>query len=550
MKWVAIGGVLSFALLFLITPNQAEAGIFDFGYYILGKIALGISYIVSWIAALAIAILAWFIEIILRLNTNIINSAPVRFGFPIALSIANLGFVLAIIIIAIATILRLESYAMKQILWKLVVAALLVNFSLVFAGAILNLADQLTLYFVNQMSPGGVGETQRFANAIAGAFNPQQLVMLTESNLNPSKVQDFKSKVDESGGSFAVDNESLGKMLVPVASLVFTGISMIMIVITLLGLVIMLLIRYVFLGILLILMPLAWLAWIFPALKDNWGKWWKNFWRWTFFAPLVVLFLYIGVQAAAQLPGQIGPYSAASQTSGTGPWAAIVGSLSSLMATIVPSILQQFVIIGIMVGGLFAANSLGISGAKGMMGMASKLSGKWAGGMAAAPGGIARKTAGVAARYATGAGPRLTQPPPVTGVGSGIKHAYHRWVGNPVKKAAWWATTPARKPLQKGVEATLGSLGKTGYKAYGALVDYGLKQGETSLTQTIMAGAEKRAGIFDKILKLKTKTMTPKEIEETYHVHVAHEEEEGHGGGSGGGRVWGSGGRLSGGGHS
>ncbi len=524
LRWLALGGVIAFALLLLIEPNQTQASLFDFGYWVVGKVATGISFIVSFIAGIAIAIEAWFIEIILKMNTQIVNSAPVRTGFPIALSIANLGFVLAIIVMAIATILRLQGYMMKQILWKLVVAALLVNFSLVFAGAILNIADQLTLYFINQMSPGGVGETQKFANAIAGAFNPQKLLLVTDGELNPSKVKDFEKEVGGAGGSFAVDNESLGKMLVPIASLVFTGLSMIVIVIALLGLIIMLLIRYVFIGILLILMPFAWLTWIFPGLSSNWSKWWKNFIKWSLFAPLVVFFLYLGVQTSLQAHNDIGQYEVASQTSGTGPWAAVAGFFSRLLTPIVSIILQQIIVLAVMVGGLFAANSLGIMAAHGTLGAvkgASKGLGKWAG----------AKAGGGLARFATQKGPApLPQPK-----GWGPKAMWQR-ATNPVKKLTRKVTTPVGKPFRAAAGyATKAILPE---QAYSAIAKFGRESQKVTLGGAIFAGIGKGSGLWGK-KKVKTK-FTKKEkaeflkkysLTEDQFDEMGYEMEEERGGG-------------------
>ena len=95
--------------------------------------------------------MAALLDVALQANALLLSSPVVLKGWGIVLDFANLGFVLAIIIIAFATIFRMQSYAMKQTLWKLIVAALLVNFSLVIAGAFINVADNVTSSFNNKI---------------------------------------------------------------------------------------------------------------------------------------------------------------------------------------------------------------------------------------------------------------------------------------------------------------------------------------------------------------------------------------------------------------
>jgi len=129
-------------LLLAVLPKLIALGrsaVGDIAYGVIGKIVFGLSYLAASIAGIFVAVEAWILSIILGLNTQIVNSPPVQLGFPVVLQIANLAFVLGIIVIAIATILRLERYGIKQILWKLLVMAVLVNFGLVICAPILNL---------------------------------------------------------------------------------------------------------------------------------------------------------------------------------------------------------------------------------------------------------------------------------------------------------------------------------------------------------------------------------------------------------------------------
>lgn len=363
---VAATGVALFAL----APHLAHANFFeDIAYSVIGKVVFGISYVVSIIAGVAVAMESWLVGLLLQLNTQIVESTPVKIGFSVALSIANLGFVLGIIVIALATILRRQTYGVKQILWKLVTAAILVNFSLTIAGTILSFSDQLAGFFLDQVNPAGGGNSfSNFASALGGAFAPHK-ALTAISDINDSDAAAVQEQVGGSG--LGTD---LGKLLAPITGLVFTGFSLIAIVITLLALVVMLTVRYVFIGILLILMPFAWLLWVFPNFKHHWDKWWHNFIRWSFFAPLVIFFLYIGIKTAEQISAKGGVQKFASYApSNDGILAGILSFLSNLMLPIIQSVFDQLIVVAIMLGGLFAANSMGIVGASTFMGMAKSV---------------------------------------------------------------------------------------------------------------------------------------------------------------------------------
>ena len=88
-------------------------------------------------------------ELIEKSSKVIITFILFLFGFRLLGAAA--GFVLAIIIIAYATIFRRQSYAMNKTLGKLVIAALLVNFSFAIASGIISVSNNLTQYMVDKM---------------------------------------------------------------------------------------------------------------------------------------------------------------------------------------------------------------------------------------------------------------------------------------------------------------------------------------------------------------------------------------------------------------
>lgn len=376
LKKILFPALLVALVLLIVSTRETHAQgvpssfLIDVAGWMVGKLFFYIGYIMAWVAGVFIGIEAWIVGAVLNMNTTVFDTAIVQTGFGISLAIANLGFVLGIIIIAIATILRRESYGIKQLLWKLVVAAILVNFGLVIIAPIFSFSNSLTQWFLNCIDPtaGGCGgngngldSMNHFAESLAGAFNPQNGFISTflPNNTNPNDIKGVE-------GAFAAAQTGgqLSLMLVPIFSLFFVAAYLTVVVITLGALIMMLLIRYVYIAVLAVLMPFAWLMWVFPKLSHHWSKWWSNFIKWTFFAPIVVFFLYLAIITAQAMSQQTGSLGFAVYTSNSNTaWAGIVSLFTSIFSPIIQNALNEFVLVGLSIGGIFAANSMGIAGA-------------------------------------------------------------------------------------------------------------------------------------------------------------------------------------------
>ena len=368
-KLIFVLPVIVIASLAVFTPtHMVHASVIgnafmSIAYFLIAKICFFISWIISWICEIIIGAQAWAIGIILNISSGIFNTPIVQSGFSISLAVANLGFVFGIIVIAIATILQNQTYGIKQTLWKLVLMAILVNFGLVIMGSIFNFADQFTNYFLS-CTTGTCGGTvsvattdNNFAIALAGAFNPQQFTQATPSS------------------TVGMD-ENTSSLLIPIVALVFTVFALVAIIITLGTFCIMLIIRYVYIAILAVLLPFAWMLWVFPSTKSNFDKWWGAFIKWTIFAPVFLFFTWLGIITAHSLALTSGPQSFSNITPGNGGSTIVSG-----IGPLVGNILNAIVLIGLLVGGMFAANELSITGAKeaiGAMKGAAKGFGTWA----------------------------------------------------------------------------------------------------------------------------------------------------------------------------
>lgn len=392
-KIILAGVVLAAVFVVGLTPFHEARGewglITGFAANAIGKVFSFSNYVAGYIAGMIFWVGAALVGFTLDMNAKIISQPIVQIGWKITLSFANLGFVLAIIVIAFATIFRMQSYAIKQVLWKLIVAALLVNFSLVIAGAFINIADTVTsiLQTKSNLTPSAAADT------FAGVFQIQKylqvggksckwvdnnggsfggfLAYLANEEVSCKSDYSGKQNLDKTMTCFCEDmtvdqqitdsvkKDGLAKsFFAGLASMFFIAVLGFLGGLTLIALSIMLLIRFIALGILLVLSPLVFLFWIFPATQQWWSKWWTEFIRWTFFAPAVMFFMYLTIKSIKGM--QVYAFSL---------------SASELNKQFLQpgffEIIGNFIIlVGFMLGGLYVANSLSITGAKAAYGAA------------------------------------------------------------------------------------------------------------------------------------------------------------------------------------
>ena len=258
-----------------------------------GDVLYAVTYIISVLFGIAIALILWCIEQVLKFNLGVANTTLVQTGFSVVLSIANLGFVLGIIIVALATILRRESYGIKSILWKLVIMAILVNFALVIAVPIIGFGNNLTNYFISAFSGGSGGGITGSANGlvggtafqgldnlssgIAGIFQPQRLIAPENA------TGTLSSALGTANANVQAGVGAIGTIIGGVLGIGLAVVCLAMMLIALIVMFVMLLVRYVYLSVLLILAPFAWMLWIFPKTSSYFSRWWNAFIKQTFF---------------------------------------------------------------------------------------------------------------------------------------------------------------------------------------------------------------------------------------------------------------------------
>jgi|GEM_PF-3037953 len=272
-----------------------------------------ILYLVGYIFSKFVLFGGLFFNWTLELNAGIIDSPVVSIGWGLTRDIANLGFVLLIIIIAFATILRQGNFQMKTALPKLIAAALLINFSLIIAAVFIDAAGIFMSFFLNNAfesssTQGGISQALATSLSLHKGLQPPEITSNTDLSTFGVGVMNY------------------------IANIVFLDIMTIVGAITMFALGGMFLLRYLNLGILLILLPGAILGWV--AGSKVWGDWTGKFLNYVFFGPIAAFFVYLALKSTLIFESQAKTYfnTAAAGDSVLQNLAGNIGSMAMLVS--------------------------------------------------------------------------------------------------------------------------------------------------------------------------------------------------------------------------
>ncbi len=211
----------------------------------------------------------------------------------------NLALVLILIIIAIATILGIKKYRWQDILWKFIVIALLINFSLVLPGIILDLSQFTTYVFLN-LAREATGQKD-IAQAIMDNFATNEISGVKKYNFAYDDKAEIKTITVE-GQNIKMSTKgwglSWGNFLLIIAAL---GIIGLFVFISLIAIFFVMVARSFLIIILLAVSPIAFAAWVLPNTEKFWNLWWGQFSRWCLFPITFAISLYAGLVVVSEM---------------------------------------------------------------------------------------------------------------------------------------------------------------------------------------------------------------------------------------------------------
>jgi len=295
-----------------------------------GTLGSAVALVLSWIAYIITALLGLIITALINLTiqiaqfNNIIGVPTVVKGWVIIRDLCNMFFILILLVIAFATILRQENYSIKKMLPKLLIMAVLINFSRTIFGLLIDFSQVIMLTFASSFKEGGGWFVDMFNINAWGEIK---------------QVTKLGSDEETWGAS------SWGIALAVIAGVIASIITLIVVAVMLAVLVM----RVIMLWIYTIFSPLVFLGFAFPPLKGYTDTIWKDFIKQLVVGPVLAFFIWLALTTASD--------SSSAMYGLTGTSDEICVGAGAFFCS---ESLQKFIIvIGLLMGGLMVAQQAG-----------------------------------------------------------------------------------------------------------------------------------------------------------------------------------------------
>lgn len=250
------------------------------GILSLGALIAGVFY------AIVAVIVTWLIGVIM--SVGIVPGGPntpeiVSIGWNFSRQFANLFFILALAFIGLATVLKIKEYEMKKALPTLIIIALLINFTPVIVGFVVDMGNIVTKFFLD--SAGSIGSMMDITQTAVDYL----VISIAHLFLRDGT---FWQQLLEITGEF------IGIVIYGAVLFIFFHVAMF--VYLTIGMIFFF--RTVILWILMILSPIAFLSKVFPDTKTtkmvfpgilHWDQWWEKLIQWTVIGIPIAFFLYL-----------------------------------------------------------------------------------------------------------------------------------------------------------------------------------------------------------------------------------------------------------------
>jgi len=287
-----------------VVPQITHAFVLDLANVQLDALDFIDNTILKWIVFLALLaiesitllivsanLLDWSSALPVGLDNGIVNA-----GWHFTSGLANLAFILIFIVIALSYILRLETYGMKKALPRLIIIALLVNFSLLFVKMVSDIGWIAQGSFRSVFFEGGGFAMAAIESLKASSFNligvivgipVAYMLIALVPYLNVAALITIAGLVLATGGGALT-----GVISQTVLVILFNFI---------LGLIFLIfaalfLIRIAVIWLLAIIAPLAFMAYILPNTQKYFNDWLKALIQWTLLGIVVFFLAGLGIK--------------------------------------------------------------------------------------------------------------------------------------------------------------------------------------------------------------------------------------------------------------
>lgn len=266
------------SLVILLTPVHARADALSWIGVITG---IGSTVLSEILYFLALTPLMWVLAALGKILNFLVYPGPittssiVQIGWAVTRDFANMFFILILLGIALDFIL-FNSFGVKKMLPRLLLVALLINFSLPIAGMLIDVASVFTKFFLSKVGDCSSLIKCAFSEAFADTLGLHRLI-------------DGKLAEDPSLANVLVAQNTVLLNVIFAIFLILGTISVFF------SLIFMFLTRLGYLYVLLVILPIVLVAYAFPPTSKYFSTWKDSFFKWVMFAPAASFFLYLSL---------------------------------------------------------------------------------------------------------------------------------------------------------------------------------------------------------------------------------------------------------------
>ncbi|MES2409177.1 MAG: hypothetical protein V4509_02640 [Patescibacteria group bacterium] len=284
-------------------------------------------------------------------NVNSIQIIPV--GWTTIRDLANILFIFMLLYLAISTILQLDEHGVKQGLSRLIIGAVLINFSLFFVKIPIDISNIMATEIYKKINPDnsafGIGD------AVMSMFSPQQVFRdpnaggVSNSDLDPRNISNFVNhEVAGKGQSWNLEAQPMTTFLMGIIIILTTLFIFLAVCIIFIK-------RFITLIMLMIFSPLAFAGMAVPNHNiehEISQRFWGSLLKESFYAPVFLFMIYLTIKTGQGL----------NQTPLSGFLAG--SSLADWGITLpVTNIISYSVVVGMLIFSLSISEVMGVKGA-------------------------------------------------------------------------------------------------------------------------------------------------------------------------------------------
>ena len=263
-------------------------GFFDLLYWVI--------FALVWLSAELLDFCANQLVVQMGTFVDSTSASGIQAAWQIMRDLANIGIIGGLVAIAISTILQIEKYRANKFLAQLIIAALLVNFSYFFAGAIIDASNYLATVVYTDMTQSVTGCTAQSPCSITWDFMQVTNFQKLHDDLTSSNGTNLTGGInqEQSNTTGTVAAPSSTKNIGPWMTLLVDILSVVFELVTIfvfLSAVALLIGRFVSLVFLLITSPVGIAGSAIPGVAKYAKEWWNILFAQAFFAPVYFLLL-------------------------------------------------------------------------------------------------------------------------------------------------------------------------------------------------------------------------------------------------------------------